>query len=589
MSPGQLVGTVQDSKAKRQERLKSRFRDRGGIFVPAEGNDLAQLLLARGVNGESPTKRRSPRKSTAARRTTPKSARSAKVATKTPRTAPKRPRKSTVVPDANLADENAPLPQPRIAPASTKKNKRSSTSKSKAPAPKSRGQRSRPKTKEVDIDGSGASVTPGHSFIDLNSPSLSLRFCTHHLLYARLSCDGICVDVDAAPPLDTTGPSRPHVPTRPRKPFTHQLADARAYFNSAAGHCPPDSISTSVKPPHLAPSSSSLQKTSTGKGKRENQNSRGRAVQSTAVDLVRKTPSPSLEGGRAARGGPRGGDDDSSDQSDLPLAQKLGKTAPADTLTKPGKKNGTKNARAPAAREKRTTSKAKRIVVAVDDADENEQTKRTGKSTVVRTQANGATATEVETGREAPENSRKRGAEGGRGREEAVSPVAPPHGGDDVPEVDLPPTKRARVLQEKSAPRKRKERAKNVDDGNNAIRAANNENENGPPTKKRRRANPQTTTAASRRRPGKENENTTEQSKPARKASKVAIGKPPLSATVAHRKPTAKGKPPLRPGGTRPRSRGLPPDVLRRIKVNAQSLEAPQDIDDDDPIDFLRS
>ena len=30
MSPGQLAGTVQDSKAKRLERLKSRFRDRGG-------------------------------------------------------------------------------------------------------------------------------------------------------------------------------------------------------------------------------------------------------------------------------------------------------------------------------------------------------------------------------------------------------------------------------------------------------------------------------------------------------------------------------------------------------------------------------
>lgn len=545
MSPGQLAGTVQDSKAKRQERLKSRFRDRGGIFVPAEGNDLAQLLLARGVNGESPTKRRSPRKSTAARRTTPKSARSAKVATKTPRTAPKRARKSTVVPDANLADENAPLPQPRVAPVSTKKNKRSSTSKSKAPAPKSRGQRGRPKTKEVDIDGS---------------------------------------DVDAAPPLDFTGPSRPHAPTRPRKSFAHQLADA---LNFAAGHCPPNSISTSVKPSHLAPSSSSLQKTSTGKGKRENQNSRGRAVQSTTVDLGRKTPSPSLGGGRAARRGPRGGDNDNSDQSGLPLAQKLGKTAPADTRPKPGKKKGTKDAQAPAARGKRAT-KAKRIVVLVDDADENEQTERTGKSTVVRTQTGGATATEVTTGREAPKNSQKRGAEEGRGREEAASPVAPPRGGDDVPDVDLPPTKRARVLQEKSAPRKRKERAKNVDDGNDAIRAANNENENGPPAKKRRRVDPQTTTAASRRRPGKK-ENRIEQSKPARKASKGAIGKPLLSPTVAHRKPTAKGKPPLRPGGTRPRSRGLPPDVLRRIKVNAQTLEAPQDIDDDDPIDFLRS
>ncbi|KAI9432736.1 hypothetical protein H4582DRAFT_1089429 [Lactarius indigo] len=170
MLPGQLVGTVQDSKAKRQERLKSRFRDRGGIFVPAEGNDLAQLLLARGVNGESPTKRRSPRKSTTARRTTPKSARSTKVATKTPRTASKRARKSTVVPDTNQADENAAPPQPKIALASTKKTKRSSTSKSKTT--KSRSQRGRPKTKDVDFDG--VSVTSGCSCIDLNPPLLPL-------------------------------------------------------------------------------------------------------------------------------------------------------------------------------------------------------------------------------------------------------------------------------------------------------------------------------------------------------------------------------------------------------------------------------
>ncbi len=30
MPPAALTGTVEDSKAKRQERLKSRFRDRGG-------------------------------------------------------------------------------------------------------------------------------------------------------------------------------------------------------------------------------------------------------------------------------------------------------------------------------------------------------------------------------------------------------------------------------------------------------------------------------------------------------------------------------------------------------------------------------
>lgn len=57
----------------------------------------------------------------------------------------------------------------------------------------------------------------------------------------------------------------------------------------------------------------------------------------------------------------------------------------------------------------------------------------------------------------------------------------------------------------------------------------------------------------------------------------------------AHRKTTSKGKPPSRSASNRTRSRGLPPEVLRRIKVNAQTLEALQDIDDDDPIDFLRS
>jgi len=218
--------------------------------------------------------------------------------------------------------------------------------------------------------------------------------------------------------------------------------------------------------------------------------------------------------------------------------------------------------------------------VAADDADGGEQTKPTAKSTIAKTQTGGATATEATAGREAPENPRKRGVEEGCGHEETASPVAPPCGGEDVPDVVLPPTKRARVLQEKGAPRKRK---KNVDDGNDAnigagagaIRAANNENENGPLMKKRRRADPKTAIAVryvvnsprrccaarhmsicpslrapkhrwlllplfffslfvvaysfffacSRRRRGKENENGMKLSKPARKASKGAMDK----------------------------------------------------------------
>ncbi len=639
------------------------------IFVPAEGNDLAQLLLARCVNGESPNKRRSPRKSTAARRTTPRSVRSAKVATKTPRAASKRARKSTVVPDANQADENAALPQPKTAPASTKKNKRSTTSKSKAP--KSRSQRRRPQTKDVDIDGDdgggGASVTSGRSCIDLNTLLTLTALSPAPLLHTP---PGICAlivrwDLDRCGCRTSTRFCRSLSSTRPRT--TEKILCRRARRCSCVF---PDSLSTSVKPSRLAPSSSSLQGVSVGKGKRENQNTRGRAVQSTAVDLGPKAPqpfSPSPGGGQAARRGPRGGDYDTSDHSDL-LAQKLTKIAPADTRPKSGKRKDTKDVRPPPARRKRTTSKAKadtkRTTVAADDDDGDEQTKRTVKSAVARTQTGGTTATDATAGREAPENSRKRGAEEGRGHEETASPVAPPRGGVDVPDVVLPPTKRARVLQEKSAPRKRK---KNVDDGNDAstgagagaIRAANNENGSGPPTKKRRRADPKTAPAVryvvtapppavlrsasyvymsfssqaslalrpsiifyphfvayssffacSRRRRGKENENGMELSKPARKASKGAMDKvyppfhsrperpdpdpfvffqPLLSPTGAHRKPTAKGKPSLRPGGTQGRSRGLPPDVLRRIKVNAQTLEAPQDIDDDDPIDFLRS
>ncbi|KAH9974581.1 hypothetical protein BGW80DRAFT_1301395 [Lactifluus volemus] len=63
MSLANHPGTVQDSKAKRQEHLKSCFRDLGSIFVPSEGNVLADIPLSRGANGESPIKKRASRKS----------------------------------------------------------------------------------------------------------------------------------------------------------------------------------------------------------------------------------------------------------------------------------------------------------------------------------------------------------------------------------------------------------------------------------------------------------------------------------------------------------------------------------------------
>ncbi|KAI6009959.1 hypothetical protein EDC04DRAFT_3146112 [Pisolithus marmoratus] len=50
---------VEESKAQRIQRQQARFRDRGGTFVPSGKNPLADILLARAVTGESPSKAKS--------------------------------------------------------------------------------------------------------------------------------------------------------------------------------------------------------------------------------------------------------------------------------------------------------------------------------------------------------------------------------------------------------------------------------------------------------------------------------------------------------------------------------------------------
>ncbi|KAG1732685.1 uncharacterized protein EDB91DRAFT_1302096 [Suillus paluster] len=51
-----LPVSVEESKAQRLQRQQARFRDRGGAFVPSEKNTLKDILLARTVSGESPSK-----------------------------------------------------------------------------------------------------------------------------------------------------------------------------------------------------------------------------------------------------------------------------------------------------------------------------------------------------------------------------------------------------------------------------------------------------------------------------------------------------------------------------------------------------
>ncbi|CAL1698144.1 unnamed protein product [Somion occarium] len=65
---------VETSRAKRLEKQQSRYRDRGGIFVPAETNPLLEVLLARGPNGESPSKYRHGKRSPSRRESTRDSA-----------------------------------------------------------------------------------------------------------------------------------------------------------------------------------------------------------------------------------------------------------------------------------------------------------------------------------------------------------------------------------------------------------------------------------------------------------------------------------------------------------------------------------
>jgi hypothetical protein len=63
----------------------------------------------------------------------------------------------------------------------------------------------------------------------------------------------------------------------------------------------------------------------------------------------------------------------------------------------------------------------------------------------------------------------------------------------------------------------------------------------------------------------------------------------PVKQPAAHRKPASKAKPPSRAGAAQAlHSRGLPQAALRRIKINLQALPTLDEIDDDDPIDFLR-
>jgi hypothetical protein len=159
--------------------------------VPSEVNPLVDILLSRGVNGESPVKKRPPRKSAH----TPKP-RSSASRTKTPRTgASKRaPRKSAF--NASGGDENYP--------ASVKKRRDAS------------------RTSKLQVSKANGALLRQVTVGSLDS---SCALCPPHNIYYCVVSFYFHVGMD---PGTSAGLSLPHAAAQ-RKPFADQLADASAY------------------------------------------------------------------------------------------------------------------------------------------------------------------------------------------------------------------------------------------------------------------------------------------------------------------------------------------------------------------------
>jgi hypothetical protein len=161
--------------------------------VPSEENPLVDILLARGVNGESPVKKRSSRKSAL----TPKP-RSSASKPKTPRTgASKRAlRKSALV--ASVGDEND-LP--------SMKKRRDTSKTSKLQVSKRTNGALLRQVKVESLDSSCALCPP------------------HYILLFGLVLFHIGMDAGTSASL-----LLPHAAAQ-RKPFADQLADASAYHS----------------------------------------------------------------------------------------------------------------------------------------------------------------------------------------------------------------------------------------------------------------------------------------------------------------------------------------------------------------------
>ncbi|KAF8438433.1 hypothetical protein L210DRAFT_980508 [Boletus edulis BED1] len=147
MSPSAVVEqqaklgvSAEESKAQRLKRQQARFRDRGGVFVPSTSNPLVDILLARTVSGDSPSKPR------------PKDIAGRRSSTSRPRqSSPTRKARA----DAATEKSQAVAGSSKSKPASRKRKAKvveAETDPDPKPAPKRRGRPAQSKKKAQDSD-----------------------------------------------------------------------------------------------------------------------------------------------------------------------------------------------------------------------------------------------------------------------------------------------------------------------------------------------------------------------------------------------------------------------------------------------------
>ncbi|KAI0270509.1 hypothetical protein BC834DRAFT_967287 [Gloeopeniophorella convolvens] len=511
----------------------------GAIFKPEEGNVLADILLARSVTGESPSKAPRGRKSVAAATRTPGKPRASLAASKAKSKTP-RPRKSTAA--SRVADSTTTPAKP--------KRRRSTLKKAKAG------------DKDGNEDENGNEGTP---------------VCLHVLAHTRLivtTCHTVLLPSDDIADMRTDAETRdsaaPARPSRARRPFAEQLADAinaakdpatpsaKALGKRKAPAAPPARYTEELEPdadtePHIptqmSPVARAVEKQRLERLRIQADGDGGESDVPLAAKLVGTDQTPATKRTRAA---------EVDEEEDPPPPKKRATKAKAKTKeSAPAKKRTTKkSAGKGGAADTGTSSKT----TAVPDPPKAKPTRKGASKAKAKAKAddNG----DGEAPAPEPRKAKRKAAA-------APAPESPPKRVRiDAPQEDEPST----------PPREQKGKERST----KIVIATVDEDEPAPPAKKRRQADPNR---------GKENA----LSKSAREAP-VAASDGPLPSPVkpmrkrASKTRTAAGTksaPKARASAKLP-SRGPPPAVLRRIKLNARALPALGEIDDDDPIDFLR-